>query len=166
MRALKICLLAMLVAVEYGILHDFFTASICKEYFTLGHRLPPVQVAWTPLTIALYFGITCTWWAGLASGCILSRFNQKLSLDRMMVKLQCLCLCGFLFATIAGIVGYNAAVAGFLVMPMRVESRIPIALRPRFLAVASAHVASYAFWFVVTLLIAVQAPKAATETVA
>lgn len=136
----------VVVSAEYGIIQDFVAASICKDYFTQG-PWPPFLAHWSVISLAIYFGVTCTWWAGLISGVLLSKFWPALKMRTLVKFSQGFCLGGFLVASVAGAVGYNLAVKGVFVLPMRIESKISIHVKDLFLGVWAAHLASYAFWW-------------------
>jgi len=141
----KLVAICVGVAVEYGVIHDFITASICKEYFTQGLR-PSLPAHWGSVWLAIYFGVACTWWAGLISGLLLTKFWPKLKMRTLMKLSQGLCLGGLLVASVAGMVGYSLAVKGLFVLPMRIESKISLQVKDLYLAVWAAHLASYGFW--------------------
>lgn len=60
----------MLASVVFGIVHDSFTVSVCKEYFTVHH--PPVFKTENPVLLALAWGVYATWWVGAGLGIFLA----------------------------------------------------------------------------------------------
>jgi hypothetical protein len=51
---LKIILLCVAAAIEYGVAHDQITARVCLEYFTVFH--PPVFATQSPTALAFGWG--------------------------------------------------------------------------------------------------------------
>lgn len=69
-------MLAIAMAVVYGILHDQLTYTISPEYYTTfkfeQFGLTDYVGALSPRTLVVYVGIAATWWVGLWTGLALA----------------------------------------------------------------------------------------------
>ncbi|HEV3004290.1 MAG TPA: hypothetical protein VGX78_07500, partial [Pirellulales bacterium] len=146
MQSISIILLAVLMAVAYGIAHDQVTARVCVEYFTIGH--PPVFDTASPTLLGLGWGLLATWWVGLLLGVPLAfaaRIGARpkrsaVSLVRpMMFLLAVNGGCAFL----AGSTGYVAASKGWVRLVGTLAARVPEDRHVVFIADLWAHFSSY-----------------------
>jgi hypothetical protein len=146
-EALWILLLSILAAIAYGVVHDQVTARVCVEYFTVGH--PPVFRTQSPTLLGLGWGILATWWVGLLLGVPLSLCARvgaapPLGARDLLKAVSILLATMAALALVAGVAGYGAAKAGWLVLPPGTSERLPVTKHAVFIADLCAHVASYA----------------------
>jgi hypothetical protein len=146
MDGVKIVALCIVAAVLYGIAHDQITSRICVEYFTRAH--PRIIASESPTALGLLWGVIATWWVGLGLGLPLAavaRLGRRPKLDaRSLSRSIALVLLGMAtIATAAGFAGYRLARLnpGLITFP---DLDLPRGREPSFVAVASAHAASYA----------------------
>ena len=144
---LAVVALCILVAMEYGVLHDLVTTQLSIKYFTVGH-LPPFWLPCDAPNLAVFYGITSSWWLGLIFGVLLSGpAATKIGIKRIFLMLQRLCLVGFAFAVLGGVTSGVLASLGLLELPTTVRERILAENQIFwFLVVAGAHLASYIYW--------------------
>jgi hypothetical protein len=146
-EALRILLLSIFAAIAYGVVHDQVTARVCVEYFTVGH--PPVFHTQSPTLLGLGWGVLATWWVGLLLGVPLSLCARvgaapPLGARDLLKAIGILLLTMAALALVAGVSGYGAAKAGWLVPPSGASERLPESRHAVFVADLCAHVASYA----------------------
>jgi hypothetical protein len=153
--------LSVLACVTYGVVHDQITARICVEYFTIGH--PPVVPSDDPTILACVWGVIATWWVGVLLGvplATLARFGArpKRSVGSLVRPMLILLLCNAAFATVAGIVGYIAAVNGWVQLFGWIANAVPADKHVAFLTDLWTHNASYIGGFIggVWLMVAVR----------
>lgn len=145
MEYLKIILLCVVAAVAYGICHDQVTARVCVEYFTVGH--PPIFGGTDNRTLLAFgWGVVATWWVGVllgVPGAVLARSGSrpKLSWRDLRWPIGLLMMVMALAALAAGFFGYSTA---GIVMQYGNQSKPSAA----YMAVASAHEASYLSGFI------------------
>jgi hypothetical protein len=161
MQWLAIVVLSVLACVTYGVVHDQITARICVEYFTIGH--PPVVPSDDPTILACVWGVIATWWVGVLLGvplATLARFGArpKRSVGSLVRPMLILLLCNAAFATVAGIVGYIAAVNGWVQLFGWIANAVPADKHVAFLTDLWTHNASYIGGFIggVWLMVAVR----------
>jgi hypothetical protein len=136
----------MLAAIAYGIVHDQITARVCVEYFTIGH--PRIVDSESPTVLGLLWGVVATWWVGLALGLLLAfaarRGPRPPRSARSLIAPVARLLATMLgVAAIAGLAGWFAASADWVVLLEPLASRVPPNQHVPFIAVLWAHLASY-----------------------
>lgn len=72
--AAKIVWSMTLLAIAFGVLHDLFSAAVCKEYFTVHHPKLIESDHW--LAMAFLWGFMATWWVGTLGGIWLAWCTQ------------------------------------------------------------------------------------------
>lgn len=146
MRFLAILLLSVAAAVTYGIVHDQITAHLCVEYFTVGHPiLVPTE---DPMVLGLVWGVVATWWVGVLVGATLAVASgwgrwPKLNAKDLIRPIVTLMLCVGVFAALAGVAGYVAAINKLVWIPSPLSEQIPAERRIWFLVDLWTHSASY-----------------------
>lgn len=158
--ALAIVFMFIAGAVFYGVAHDMITAHVCVEYFTVMH--PRIIDSESPVALAIAWGVVATWWAGLVAGLLVSACARigrwpKLPPARVlgwMLRLLPVMAAG---AAIAGLIGYAAAYLDLIRLIPRFRAGVGAASENRALAVGAAHIASYLFGAIGSLVIAVLA---------
>lgn len=150
LQFVAIVMTCVLAAVSYGVLHDQVTARICLEYFTIGH--PPVfdHPVTSPTVIGVVWGVIATWWVGLGLGvplAIAARAGRRPPRDvrSLLAPVGVLMAVTACLAAVAGVVGYVAAQAGWVVLTEPLASRVPAEKHVGFLTDLWAHSASYLF---------------------
>ena len=146
MDALKIIGLCVAAAAGYGIVHDQVTARVCGEYFTIGH--PRLFATESPALLGLGWGIIATWWMGLLLGAPLALAATRGPRPRRpagtLVRPIAVLLASMgATALVAGVIGFAAASAGWVVMLDPLASRVPSERHTAFIADLWAHSASY-----------------------
>ncbi len=63
-----------LLAIAFGVLHDLFSAAVCKEYFTVHHPRLIESDHW--LAMSFLWGFMATWWVGTLGGIWLAWCTQ------------------------------------------------------------------------------------------
>ncbi len=153
MEFLKIIALCVISIVLYGILHDQVTARICIEYFTVFH--PPIFATNSPTLLAIGWGTTATWWAGLIVGVPLALVSQSGRSSRIAARdlvrpvailLAVMAVC----ALISGMIGFASGS-----LPYFMSVGIAPQLKNRLAADLWAHNASYFCGFVGGLVLCV-----------
>jgi hypothetical protein len=140
-------LLAIGIAVVYGLLQDQVTARVCVEYFTIGHH--DYWNVQDPTLLALEWGVIATWWVGFFLGIALTisarigRRRPRLTADDLLRPALLLLASTGCIALAAGVIGYFLALSGgvFLLKPL--ETVVPHAKQVAFLADLWAHTAAY-----------------------
>ena len=150
MEAAKIVLAGLVGAIVYGILHDQVTARVCVEYFTVAH--PDLFATTDPTRLAFGWGIVATWWAGLAVGVAVALAARVGSLPKLAVRelwrpIMVLLLGMGVAAAVCGFLGYLWAESGKVAFPAVWLSEVASHRHTRFIAVATAHDASYTAGF-------------------
>lgn len=147
MESLKIVFLSITAAILYGIVHDQITVRVCAEYFTVFHP-PLLPVDFPTRLVALAWGVVATWWAGAVLGIALALAARAGSRNKLGAR-ALLPLIARLLAVMAAIAGIFG-VAGFALAreqmvppPSWVQSHLPPARFPNFMADWWAHAASY-----------------------
>jgi len=158
--SLRIIGLCMLAAIAYGLVHDQITVRVCVEYFSVTH--PHLISTNSPTVLALAWGVVATWWVGLGLGIILSlasRVGRWPTLDARDLLPSVLILLGVMavFATLAGIAGFQLSSQGKVAIPMEVADAVPRAMHHRWMAAWFAHNASYDVGFVGGIVLSVLA---------
>jgi hypothetical protein len=143
---LRIILLCTLAAILYGILNDQVTARVCVEYFTVGHA--PIFNTTSPTLLAFGWGTLATWWVGMLLGIIaavLCRAGSWPKLDAACLVRPILCLLVIMAVAslLAGVTGYQLAMASGLRLPEPYGARVPKAHHAFFFADSLAHLAAY-----------------------
>lgn len=146
MEFLKIWLLCVVAAVTYGILHDQVTARVCVEYFSVAH--PMILPLTSPTLLGLEWGILATWWVGCGLGVLLAASARLGSLPSLGARdlfhsIGTLLLSMACSALLAGVAGFFLARTGVISMHGPLAQAIPETKQARFMADASAHLASY-----------------------
>jgi hypothetical protein len=146
MHWLSILLLSVAMCVLYGILHDQVTARICVEYFTVGH--PPVFHTENPTLLGIGWGTIATWWVGVILGIPVAAAARlgsrpKRSAVSLLHPMFVLFFCVGVFALIAGVVGYAAAINGWVGLGPYFRNNLPPEKHVPFLVDLFAHNASY-----------------------
>ena len=151
MDFIRIVLLFVLAAVIYGLIHDQITARICLDYFTIGH--PRMFASNSPTLHALYWGVTATWWAGLAVGILIALASRVGDLPKLGWRQQ-LYPAGILMAAMAGM-AFLIGVSTLMKSDGWVErtfddwfGNLPVTDKGAFLADFMAHNTSYLVGFV------------------
>jgi hypothetical protein len=157
----RIVLLCTAAAIVYGMVMDQITVRVCPEYFTVAH--PRIRfIPQDSLTLlALFWGVTATWWVGVLLGVPLALACRAGSLPRLkagyVVRPLAILLGVMAAATlIAGISGYMLARRG-VVTPSDWQWHIPQSAHVGFVADAFAHLAAYACGFFGGIVIIVMA---------
>jgi hypothetical protein len=151
MQWLAIVVLSVLACVTYGVVHDQVTARICVEYFTIGH--PPVVPSDDPTILGCVWGVIATWWVGVILGVPLATVARygarpKRSVGSLVRPMLILLVCNGLFAAVAGLVGYVAAVNGWVRLFGRLANAVPTDKHVAFLTDLWTHNASYLGGFI------------------
>jgi hypothetical protein len=146
----KIVLLCFFSAIIFGILHDYVTARVCVEYFTIGH--PPIFDTGSPTLLAFGWGTIATWWVGLILGILaacVSRLGSwpKFTAKQLVHPILLLLAVVTCAALMAGVIGFFLAGAGWVWLVEPLASRIPASKRQPFVADLWAHSACYAAVF-------------------
>lgn len=146
MQFIAIIVLSISACILYGIVHDQITARICVEYFTIGH--PPVFGTDDPTLLGLGWGVIATWWVGVLLGiplALAARAGErpKVTARRLIRPLAILLVANGAFAALAGIVGFAAAVSGWVAVIGPLARRIPPDRHVPFLVDLWIHNASY-----------------------
>ncbi|MBS1724947.1 MAG: hypothetical protein JSS66_18560 [Armatimonadetes bacterium] len=68
-EGLRICVLCIVTAIAYGVLHDLLSVALCVEYLRDHH--PSIGTT-VPILLALGWGVLATWWVGLFGGLVLA----------------------------------------------------------------------------------------------
>lgn len=151
MQAIKIVLLAVGMAMLYGVLHDQVTARLCVEYFTIAH--PPVFATRSPTLLALGWGCLATWWVGLILGIpaawlARSGKRRKLTASQLVRPIGVLLSVMALSASAMALLTSLAVGTGYLSLIDPWATEIPREKHLTFMAVAAAHTTSYFVGFV------------------
>jgi len=146
-ESLKICLISIVAAILYGVIHDQITARVCVEYFTVFH--PPVFVTQSPTLLAFGWGVIATWWVGAFLGVLLaiaSRAGSRPKLSAMSLFTPIGKLLGVMAgcALFGGVLGFVLARHNVVSPPQWVSNSLPPAAHARFMADWWAHSTSYA----------------------
>ena len=149
-ESLKICLVSIVAAILYGVVHDQITARVCLEYFTVFH--PPVFATQSPTLQALGWGVIATWWMGAFLGALLAiaaraGSRPKLSAANILKPVAKLLAIMAGCALLAGLLGFVLARQGAIFPPKWVSDNLPPTAHARFMADWWAHGASYAAGF-------------------
>jgi hypothetical protein len=146
MQSIRIVTLCIAAAVAYGVIQDQITARISVEYFTIGH----VQLihSESPTHLGLLWGVLGTWWAGGALGVLLATAARagrrpKLEAGELMLPVLRVMLLSGAVASIAGIIGYVIASAGWVHLVGAFATRMPSNRHVAFISVGWIHTAAY-----------------------
>ncbi len=142
----KTFFLCLFGAIAFGIFHDLFTANICVEYFTIGHK--KVIESENPFVLALVWGVLATWWVGVMLGVFIIVHNvigKSPSLPfelirKWVFRLLIIMVC---CSTLAGIIGFILASTGVIYMIPRFADQVPEEKHVAYLSVGWAHISSY-----------------------
>ena len=145
-EALKIGLLAMVVAIAYGIVHDQITIRVCPEYFTVAH--PHIFRTGSLTLIALGWGVAATWWGGLLAGvavALAARAGsaEKFTWRRLLPPVIVLFIMMGVCATLAGFAGHWMASTGQIPSLQAWGNMLPVEKQPAFMADLFTHAFSY-----------------------
>lgn len=161
LQSLAIVALSVMAAITYGISHDQITARVCIEYFTIGH--PPIfrVPVEDPTLLAIAWGVIATWWMGLGLGIALALAAQagsrpKRSAGSLVRPIAKLLLFMAIMAAAFGGLGYFAASQGWVTLVGPMAIRVPEAKHIPFIADLWAHLASYFFGAVGSLVVIVR----------
>jgi len=146
MEKAKVILIAILVAITYGIIHDQITAHLCVEYFAVAH--PPLFHTKSPTLLGFLWGVFATIGIGAVLGSILAQVSQSEGLHpypfgRLCRSLLILAAAMALMALFAGVLGFELSRHSIISLPAGFAGMISPARRDRFMAVWFAHCASY-----------------------
>ena len=148
--------LSVLGAITFGIFHDFITANICVEYFTIGH--PKIIESQDPNTLALLWGVIATWWFGLILGILIISYNSfgkspslpfsqiKKYVLRLLLIVPCISL-------VAGIIGFTLSYFEVIHLIPKLAVVVPEQKHNLYLAVGWAHTSSYLTGLIGTIII-------------
>lgn len=146
MKKFQVVLLCILAACSYGVVHDQITARVCLEYFTVAH--PPFFPTSSPTLLALCWGVAATIGLGVVFGLVLALVSQSgspppIPPDRLVRPILFLLTVMASCALLAALLGYQLSQSQHFFLPPSLARAIPVRLHDRFLAVWSAHLASY-----------------------
>ena len=147
MKAITIVAMCTLGAIVYGIVHDFVTARICVEYFTIGH--PRIIESESPARLALAWGVLATLWVGAGLG-VLWAFaaratsRPKIAPGRMILPLAVVMGVSALAALALGVLGRELAAHQIVELRGDIARAVPADRHVRFITCLWAHGASYA----------------------
>jgi hypothetical protein len=146
MRKTSIVLLCIAVATTYGVLHDQITARLCVEYFTIAH--PPLFRTTSPTVLGICWGVAATFWVGAVLGLLLALVSQSegqppVPIGRLFRSVLGLVAVSAVFATLAGVVGFQLSQSGRVCIPAEFSDVVRPSHHHRFMAVWFAHGASY-----------------------
>jgi hypothetical protein len=163
MKAVQIVGLCVAAAVAYGVVHDQVTARLCVEYFTVGHE--PVFGTDDPPLLGLGWGVLATWWVGVLLGvplALVARVGRsaKRSPQSLVRPIAWLMAVTAVSALAAGVLGWQLARAGSVVLVDPLASDVPAEKHVPFLAALWAHSASYLIGFVGGLVVIVRVARA------
>lgn len=152
----RIILSSILIAIIYGILHDLITASLCVEYFTVGH--PKIIKSESPIALAFLWGTIATWWVGLPMGILIACFSQLgkkpiLSFREIIRLIIRLVMVMFSLAFVAGIIGYTLTELNVIYLVPRLADQMNPSQHSKFLAAGWSHGASYLVGIIGTIFI-------------
>ncbi len=142
MKRTAIVLLAVAMAVAFGILHNIVTVQISPANFTVGHaRVAPTD---SPLLLAIVWGIVTPFVAGLIVGVPLSLVatvgsKPQLSAAQLVLPIAALCMTMAVGSVFGGAVGYARARGGLQDIPESLARRVPSNELVRFASVRTAH---------------------------
>jgi hypothetical protein len=142
MKRMAIVLLAVAMAVAFGILHNLVTVQISPASFTVGHaRIAPTD---SPLVLAIVWGIATPFVAGLIVGVPLSLVatvgsKPQLSAAQFVLPIAALCMVMAAGSVVGGAVGYERARGGSLDIGESLARRVPSHEHVRFASVRTAH---------------------------
>ncbi len=127
LKFLTIAVMAMLLTILYGLVHDQITIRISLEYFTIGH--PKIVETVDPTLLALAWGVVATWWAGFFIGLLLgaaSRFGSwpKVEPSELLLPITFALIATGLIALMFGLGGSLAASNGALTLGEPMASRV------------------------------------------
>lgn len=145
-ESLKIIGSSILLAICYGIFHDFITAHLAIEYFTIGH--PKIIKSESPFVLAIIWGTIATWWVGLILGVLLlmaSRTGKhpKLPFKAIIPYQLRLLTVMSLTAFLGGVIGFTLSKLEFIYLMPNLSERILQEKQNLYLAVLWAHSSSY-----------------------
>lgn len=148
MQAIAIIVVSLMAAVAYGIRHDQITARVCIEYFTIGHPQILVFRINSPTILGFVWGVAATWWEGVGLGIPLAAAarlgsRRKVGCSELVRPMLILMVVTGILAAIAGLVGYFAAVQGWVGLSGPLGAKVPADRHVAFLADAFAHSTSY-----------------------
>jgi len=163
MKAVQIVGLCLAAAVTFGVVHDQVTARLCVEYFTVGHE--PVFGTDDPTLLGLGWGVLATWWVGVLLGvplALVARVGRSARrTPRSLVRpVAWLTAATAVSALAAGVLGWQLARAGAIVLVEPLASAVPAEKHVPFLAALWAHSASYLVGFVGGLVVIVRVARA------
>jgi hypothetical protein len=149
-QALRIIVACILGAVVFGVVHDQVTARICVEYFTLGH--PKIVESQDPTVLGIVWGVVASWWVGALLGLALALAARKGPLPRiessdLIGSVVRLLLVMTVCSTLAGVLGWQLARHGVVVLVGPLHDSVPESRHVPFIAVLWAHSASYLIGF-------------------
>jgi hypothetical protein len=142
MKRAAIVLLAVAMAIAFGILHNLVTVQISPANFTVGHaRIVPTD---SPLILAIAWGIATPFVAGLLVGVPLSLVatvgsRPQLSAARLVLPIAALCMVMAVGSVAGGAVGYARARGGSPDIGEGLARRVPSDELVRFASVRTAH---------------------------
>lgn len=161
-ESLKIILLPVGAAIVYGILHDQITIRVCPEYFTVAH--PHIFNTNSLTLVAAGWGVVATWWAGAAAGAafaLAARFGAlpKLTRRYYLRPVMVLGIAMAMLATLAGFTGCWLVSAGKIPILQAWGLPVPPDKWAAFTADLFAHLSSYLFGTIGSLIIALAAVR-------
>jgi hypothetical protein len=148
MESLKIISLAVAAATGYGVVHDEVTIRVCPEYFTVAHAHLPLIHSGSATIIALGWGVTTSFWAGLAIGIALAIAARAGSLRKFTWRdfLRPIALLLFVMAAVAalaGFAGWGLATTGRITAIQAWAAMLPFERQGVFMADVWAHASNY-----------------------
>jgi hypothetical protein len=142
MKRTAIVILAVAMAVAFGVVHNLVTVQISPANFTVGHaRLVPSD---SPLVLAIAWGVVTPFVAGLIVGIPLSLVATvgpmpKLSSAQLVLPVAALCVAMAAASVVGGVVGHARATGGSHNVPDSMVRRVPADELARFASVRTAH---------------------------
>jgi hypothetical protein len=142
MKRTAIVILAVTMAVAFGIVHNLVTVQISPANFTVGHaRIVPTN---SPVVLAIAWGLVTPFVAGLIVGVPLSMIatvgsKPQLSTAQLALPIAALCMAMAVGSIAGGAVGYARARSGSHDLPESLARRVPVHDLVRFASIRTAH---------------------------
>jgi len=151
MKRTAIVILAVAMAVAFGIAHNLITVQISPANFTVGHaRIVPTD---SPVLLAIAWGMVTPLVAGLIVGVPLSIVatagsKPQLATAQLVLPIAALCMAMAVGSVVGGAVGYARARSGSHGVPESLVRRVPLPELVRFASIRTAHTWAHRAGFV------------------
>lgn len=142
MKRTAIVILAVAMAVAFGVVHNLVTVQISPANFTIGHaQIVPTD---SPVVLAIAWGIVTPFVAGLLVGVPLSMVatigrRPQLSAAQLALPIAGLCMVMAIGSVVGGAVAYARARSGSHDVPQSLALRVPVQEFVPFASVRTAH---------------------------